>query len=195
MEKLLLASGSSRRKELLEQIGVHYQSASMDIDESVHVNEAPSDYVLRLAREKAQAGIEGNPDMVVLAADTSVVVAGNILGKPVNAQAAFDMLRQLSGTTHQVLTAIAVVQNIQGKVNVEDQLVVTEVSFSAITDQQIEQYIQTGEPMGKSGAYGIQGKAALFVEHLQGSYSNVVGLPLAETGKLLERFNIPIWRD
>jgi len=195
MEKLLLASGSSRRKELLEQIGVHYQSASMDIDESVHVNEAPSDYVLRLAREKAQAGIEGNPDMVVLAADTSVVVAGNILGKPVNAQAAFDMLRQLSGTTHQVLTAIAVVQNIQGKVNVEDQLVVTEVSFSAITDQQIEQYIQTGEPMGKSGAYGIQGKAALFVEHLQGSYSNVVGLPLAETGKLLQRFNIPIWLD
>jgi len=131
----------------------------------------------------------------VLAADTSVVVAGNILGKPDNAHVAHDMLRQLSGTTHQVLTAIAVAQYIKGDMSIAAQVVVTEVSFSVLTDQQIAQYIKTGEPMGKSGAYGIQGKAALFVEHLQGSYSNVVGLPLAETGKLLERFNIPIWRD
>lgn len=195
MAELLLASGSSRRKELLDQIGVHYQSASMDIDESVHLNEAPSDYVLRLATEKAQAGIELKPELVVLAADTSVVVGGNILGKPDNAHVAHDMLRQLSGTTHQVLTGIAVAQDIQGKVSIASQVVVTDVSFSVITDQQIELYIKTGEPMDKAGAYGIQGKAALFVARIQGSYSNVVGLPLAETGMLLQRFHIPVWLD
>jgi len=193
MEKLLLASGSSRRKELLDQIGVHYQTASMDIDESVHVNEAPSDYVLRLAEEKALAGIEAKPDRVVLAADTSVVVDEHILGKPDNAQVAHDMLRQLSGTTHQVLTAIAVAKHIKGKVRIASQVVVSDVSFSELTEQQIEQYIQTGEPMDKAGAYGIQGKAALFVERIEGSYSNVVGLPLAETGKLLQRFDVPVW--
>lgn len=195
MTDLLLASGSSRRKELLDQIGVHYQSASMDIDESVHLNESPSEYVLRLAREKARAGIQLKPNMVVLAADTSVVVARNILGKPDNAQDAHGMLRQLSGTTHQVLTAIAVAQGIQGKERIDSQVVVTEVSFSVLTDQQIAQYIKTREPMDKAGAYGIQGKAALFVERIQGSYSNVVGLPLAETGKMLQSFNIPVWLD
>jgi len=193
MTALLLASGSSRRKELLDQIGVHYQSASMDIDESVLVNETPSDYVFRLAKEKAQAGIAVHPDMIVLAADTSVVVAGNILGKPDNAPMAHEMLRQLSGKTHQVLTGIAVAQRIQGETNVEAQVVVTNVSFSVLTDLQIELYIKTGEPMDKAGAYGIQGKAALFVERIQGSYSNVVGLPLAETGKLLQRFDVPVW--
>ena len=173
MTELLLASGSSRRKELLDQIGVHYQSASMDIDESVHLNETPSEYVLRLAREKARAGIQLKPDWVVLAADTSVVIAENILGKPDNAQQAHGMLRQLSGTTHQVLTAIAVAQNIQGKERINSQVVVTEVTFAALTDQQIAQYINTGEPMDMAGSYGIQGRAALFVEHIKGSYSNV----------------------
>jgi len=195
MTELLLASGSSRRRELLDQIGVHCLSASMDIDESVLLNEAPSDYVLRLACEKALAGIKLKPEMLVLAADTSVVVAGKILGKPDNTQMAHDMLRQLSGETHQVLTAIAVAKCTHGKVISESQLVVTDVSFSALTDQQIEQYIKTGEPMDKAGAYGIQGKAALFVEHIQGSYSNVVGLPLAETGQMLQRFGIPLWID
>lgn len=195
MAELLLASGSIRRKELLAQIGVHFQSAAMDIDESVHLNETPSDYVLRLAREKALAGIQANPDRVVLAADTTVVVAGNILGKPDDAEVAQHMLKQLSGTRHQVLTGIAVAKDIQGKIRIESQVVVTEVSFSVITDQQIEQYIQTGESMDKAGAYGIQGKAALFIEGIQGSYSNVVGLPLAETGRMLQRFDIPVWLD
>jgi septum formation protein len=193
MAELLLASGSSRRKELLDQIGVQYQCASMDIDETVNPNEAPSDYVLRLAEEKAQAGMVLKPGMVVLAADTSVVLAGNILGKPADEQAAHDMLGQLSGKTHQVLTAIAVAKRELGEVSIVSQLVISDVTFSVLSDQQIKQYIETGEPMDKAGAYGIQGKAALFVEHLQGSYSNVVGLPLAETGKLLQRFDIPIW--
>ncbi|MFT6906936.1 MAG: septum formation protein [Oleiphilaceae bacterium] len=194
MTELLLASASSRRKELLDQIGVRYQSVSMDIDEAVYENEAPSEYVLRLASEKAQAGIQVKPDMLVLAADTTVVVSGKILGKPDNEEAARDMLRQLSGRVHQVLTGIAVARWIQGKVSLESQAVVTDVYFGIITDQQIEEYIKTGEPMGKAGAYGIQGKAALFVERIEGSYSNVVGLPLAETGKLLERYHVHVWK-
>ena len=195
MAELLLASGSSRRRELLEQIGVHYHCASMDIDETVLENEAPDDYVLRLARDKAQAGLEVEPESVVLAADTSVVVDGHILGKPDNAQDAQAMLRQVSGKAHQVLTAIAVAKRIQGKVKMVAQVVTTQVFFSELTDQQILQYIKTGEPMDKAGAYGIQGKAALFVERIEGSYSNVVGLPLAETGKLLHDFDVPVWLD
>ena len=193
MTELLLASASIRRKELLDQIGVQYQSAPMDIDESVQRNEQASDYVDRLAREKALAGINAYPDLVVIAADTTVVVAGNILGKPVDEQDAREMLRQLSGSIHQVLTGVAVAKYINGEVNVESQVVITDVYFSDITDQQIEQYIKTGEPMGKAGAYGIQGKAALFVDRIEGSYSNVVGLPLAETGMLLERFGVLLW--
>ncbi len=193
MTELLLASGSPRRKELLDQIGVHYQTASMDIDESVLENEVPHDYVVRLAREKAQAGINGHPDMVVLAADTTVVVSGNILGKPEDENDARRMLKLLTGSTHHVLTGIAVATIAQGELRLESQVVSTEVYFSNISEQEIEQYIQTGEPMGKAGAYGIQGKASLFVERIEGSYSNVVGLPLAETGKLLERFNIAVW--
>lgn len=192
MTKLLLASASIRRKELLDQIGVLYQSAPMNIDESVRENEQAADYVERLAREKAQAGIMANPDMVVLAADTTVVVAGNILGKPDNEQEAGAMLSQLSGSTHQVLTGVAVAKYIHGQLKVEAQVVLTDVFFSDITEQQISNYIKTGEPMGKAGAYGIQGKAALFVDRIEGSYSNVVGLPLAETGKLLQLFDIPV---
>lgn len=195
MTALLLASGSSRRKELLDQIGVSYQTASMDIDESVHVNEAPADYVLRLAQEKALAGITFAPEKAVLAADTSVVVDGVILGKPTDEADAQNMLRQLSGKAHQVLTGIAVAKNIEGELKVDAQVVSTEVYFSALTEQQIEQYVNTQEPMDKAGGYGIQGKAALFVERIEGSYSNVVGLPLAETGKLLQAFDVPVWID
>ena len=193
MTELLLASASIRRKELLDQIGVRYESLAMDIDESIHTDETPHTYVLRLAREKSLAGIKAKPDMAVLAADTTVVVDGDILGKPDDEQAVRDMLRQLSGSTHQVLTGIAVSKYIQGKLSTESQVVVTDVFFSEITDQQIEQYIKTGEPMGKAGAYGIQGKAALFVERIEGSYSNVVGLPLKETAKLLEYYNVAVW--
>ena len=195
MAELILASASSRRKELLAQIGVAFQSAAMDIDESVRLNESPSDYVMRLAREKACACLELNPDSVVLAADTTVVVDGEILGKPENAELALRMLRQLSGKTHQVLTGIAVAKRIQGEISMASQVVSTDVSFAALTDLQIAQYIKTGEPMDKAGAYAIQGKAALFIERIEGSYSNVVGLPLVETGKLLQCFDIPLWRD
>lgn len=193
MTKLLLASASIRRKELLDQIGVTYKTSAMDIDESVHGNETPDHYVLRLAKEKALAGLSLHPDMLVLAADTTVVVDGDILGKPENDQDAKDMLMQLSGSVHQVLTGIAIGKNTQGQIIIESQAVQTEVYFAELNAAQIDHYIKTGEPMGKAGAYGIQGKAALFVERIEGSYSNVVGLPLAETGLLLQKFGIPLW--
>lgn len=194
MANLLLASASPRRKELLEQIGISYESASMDINETVKQGESPKDYVLRLAKEKAQAGIAVYQDRVVLAADTTVVVNGAILGKPDSTQEAFDMLKRLSGSVHDVLTGVAVARQVNGKLIVNSECVSTKVSFSQLSDHQIQQYINTQEPMGKAGAYGIQGKAALFVEYIEGSYSNVVGLPLAETGKLLEASGISLWQ-
>lgn len=200
MADLLLASGSSRRKELLEQIGVQYKSASMDIDESVLPNELADKYVERLAREKALAGLDSfeEPGLVILAADTSVVLDDQILGKPKDREDAFGILKSLSNREHIVLTGIALAKrNISGEpaVQIESQVVSTKVRFNALTDEQIEQYIQTGEPMDKAGAYGIQGKGALFVAGIRGSYSNVVGLPLAETGKMLQRFNVPVWAN
>jgi septum formation protein len=200
MADLLLASGSSRRKELLEQIGVQYKSASMDIDESVLPNEQADKYVERLAREKALAGLDSFEELglVILAADTSVVLGDQILGKPKDREDAFGILKSLSNREHTVLTGIALAKrNISGEpaVQIESQVVSTKVRFNALTDEQIEQYIQTGEPMDKAGAYGIQGKGALFVAGIRGSYSNVVGLPLAETGKMLQRFNVPVWAN
>ena len=194
MANLLLASASPRRKELLTQIGISYESASMDINETVKQGELPKNYVLRLAKEKAQAGIALYPDKVVLAADTTVVVDGVILGKPDNTEEAFNMLKHLSGTVHDVLTGVAIARQVNGKLIVNAECVMTKVTFSRLSDYQIEQYIKTKEPMGKAGAYGIQGKAALFVEYIEGSYSNVVGLPLAETGKLLEASGISLWQ-
>jgi len=200
MADLLLASGSSRRKELLEQIGVQHKTASMDIDESVLPSESAGDYVERLAREKALAGLDSFKEqgLVILAADTSVVLGDQILGKPKNSEDAIGILKSLSNREHTVLTGIALAKrNTSGEpaVQIESQVVSTKVRFNALTDEQIEQYIQTGEPMDKAGAYGIQGKGALFVESIRGSYSNVVGLPLAETGKMLHRFNVPVWLD
>lgn len=194
MANLLLASASPRRKELLTQIGISYESASMDINETVKQGELPKNYVLRLAKEKAQAGIALYPDKVVLAADTTVVVDGVILGKPDSTEEAFNMLKHLSGTVHDVLTGVATARQVNGKLIVNAECVMTKVTFSRLSDYQIEQYIKTKEPMGKAGAYGIQGKAALFVEYIEGSYSNVVGLPLAETGKLLEASGISLWQ-
>lgn len=193
MSELLLASASIRRKELLDQIGVQFKSASMDIDESVLEGETASVYVERLAREKALAGLSLFSDKVILAADTTVALSGGILGKPGSASEAEAMLRDLSGANHQVLTGIALAKYENGEKVIESRVVETEVSFLSLSDQQIVQYVKSGEPMDKAGAYGIQGKAALFVDSIQGSYSNVVGLPLAETGQLLQRFGVPIW--
>jgi septum formation protein len=191
MTTLILASASPRRKELLEQIGVHFSSLAVDIDESVRSGELPAVYVERLAREKAQAGFDrsGNPDALVLGSDTSVVIDDHILGKPSSEEEAVAMLMSLSGKEHQVMTAIAVV----GSGIKASQVVTTQVQFNVLDEKTCRQYWATEEPADKAGAYGIQGLGAVFVKSLSGSYTGVVGLPLTETAALLQKHGITIW--
>lgn len=194
MAKLILASGSSRRKELLDQIGVQYTSAAMDIDETPLPDERPRDYVERMAKEKGLAGLSQFPSCTILASDTTVIIENQILGKPNSVDDAITMLQQLSGQVHSVLTAIAMCSEIDGKRELQSQVVETKVEFYPLDIDQIKDYVATGEPMDKAGSYGIQGKGALFVKGIHGSYSSVVGLPLAETGKMLQHFNVPVWQ-
>lgn len=195
MSVLQLASASPRRAALLQQIGVPFQRLTPPaIDERTRAGESPRDYVARMAAEKAQAG-QGrvaDPDsVVVLGADTTVVFDGRPLGKPDDAAEARAMLRRLSGLEHRVLSAVSL------RVGAEYRLWVVETSvhFADLTDELIERYVTTGEPMDKAGAYGIQGFGAVLVAAINGSYSNVVGLPLAETRQLLEWAGIPYWLD
>lgn len=181
---LVLASASPRRRELLDQIGVEHRVAPVDLDESRGASEAPPEYVVRLAREKAEAGWQRLPDRereVVLAADTAVVLGDDILGKPRDRADGLAMLLQLSGRTHQVLTAVA----LRDAGGMASQLSESLVTFRPISRDEAEQYWATGEPRDKAGAYAIQGRAAVFIERIEGSYSGVMGLPLFETALLL----------
>jgi len=196
MPQLHLASGSPRRRELLTQIGVTFTVISADIDETPLNDEAPTAYVERLARSKADAGLlflANDPaysSACVLGADTAVVLDGKILGKPVDQADALAMLAALSDREHQVLTAIAVVDQQRS----ETRIVSSRVKFRAISPQEASAYWASGEPQDKAGSYAIQGLAAVFVESLNGSYSAVVGLPLCETAEILQRFGIPCWQ-
>jgi septum formation protein len=185
---LILASSSPRRRELLSQIGVRFEVQSADLDETPHANEPPHAYVARLAVQKALA-VALHGFQPVLGADTTVVLDEQILGKPRDANEARTLLNRLSGRTHKVCTAVALVQGVRQEVRVVETL----VRFTKLRAQEIDAYIATGEPMDKAGAYGIQGLGAVFVQELHGSYSNVVGLPLFETAALLRSFQIPIW--
>ncbi len=189
---LILASASPRRLELLQQIGVPCIVNPVDIPEIPRPDEIPDQFVERLAREKARAGFQQvNVASVVMGADTVVVSNGRIMGKPTCKEDAIDMLMQLSGAKHQVMTAVAVVD----RERILSRVVTTEVSFRHLSQLQCEQYWHSGEPKDKAGAYGIQGLGAVFVVNIKGSYSAVVGLPLAETAELLESFGIGVWRD
>jgi nucleoside triphosphate pyrophosphatase len=179
--KVALASRSPRRRELLEQIGIEYEVIDIDVDESWHENEMPEDYACRIAIEKARTGkaLHKN-DLPVLAADTVVVLDGHILGKAETREEAVSMLEKLSGKTHEVLSAVTVInQQERTKVNI------SKVTFKRLSKEEINAYCDTGEPIGKAGGYAIQGKAAVFIERLEGSYSGVMGLPLFETQALL----------
>lgn len=181
MPKIILASASPRRQELLKQIKIAHQVQIVDIDETPKLNENPVDYVQRLAFEKATACKEKfNPKLPILAADTSVILNNKILGKPENEADAKAMLQKLSGNTHQVFTAIALFGKSQ-----HQALSVTQVTFKTLTDAQIHAYWQSGEPIGKAGSYAIQGIASAFIEKINGSFSGVMGLPLFETAQLL----------
>ncbi|VTP80908.1 Ribonuclease G [Leclercia adecarboxylata] len=186
MTSLYLASGSPRRQELLTQLGVAFERIVTGIEEKRAEGESAQQYVSRLAREKALAGVAQVPrDLPVLGADTIVILNGEVLEKPHDDEQAFKMLSKLSGQTHQVMTAVALADRQQ----VLDCLVVTDVTFRVLTEEDIAGYIASGEPMDKAGAYGIQGLGGCFVRKINGSYHAVVGLPLVETYELLSNFN------
>ncbi|MCP4326797.1 MAG: septum formation inhibitor Maf [Alteromonadales bacterium] len=182
---IYLASNSPRRAELLSQIGVSFTRVKADIEECLQDGESATHYVSRLAEQKAQAGFLNSPqDRPVLGADTIVVCDHNILEKPRDQLHALEMMLQLSGSTHQVFTAIALVDKLQTK----QVLVKTSVTFKMLTEQEITDYWLTDEPLDKAGGYGIQGIGGKFVTHINGSYSAVVGLPLYETDQLIKKF-------
>jgi septum formation protein len=180
-EKLILASSSPRRKELLEAAGWPYEAITAGVDESVLANEEPAAYVQRLARSKAEAVAAGLQSGLVLGADTTVVVENQILGQPEDDADAKRMLNLLNGKWHEVLTGCAVVR-VGGESRVAYET--TQVKFAEMTEQEIDWYIATGEARGKAGAYGIQGAAGLFIEEIRGDYFNIVGLPIRLVYKL-----------
>lgn len=186
---LYLASQSPRRRELLEQIGAAFSVLGVDIPEQRQVVESPQDYVHRVAREKAQAGFamlrdDQRDHAAVLGADTEVVLDGEVFGKPRDALDAAAMLQRLSGRTHEVISAVWLVRADRA---VGDACV-SRVRFAALDDATIHMYVAGKEPFGKAGAYAIQGRGATLIEHLEGSYSGVMGLPLFETARLLRAF-------
>ena len=197
--RIYLASRSPRRRELLKQIGVTYElmllrenpQRGADVKETPLPDEAPVAYVTRIAQIKAESGWRivikrRMPQYPVLAADTTVVIDNEILGKPEDAQHAQRMLRRLSGHTHQVLTAVAVACNGQ----VATVLSTSAVEFRELTDDEIRRYVVGGEPLDKAGAYAIQGRAAVFARRITGSYSGIMGLPLFETAELLRNHDV-----
>jgi septum formation protein len=191
-----LASGSPRRGQLLQQIGVPFQVLSVTVDESVVPGEDPLGYVSRLAAAKADAGLarsaaSGSPERPVLAADTAVVIGREILGKPAGRDHAVRMLRLLSGRTHEVLTCIALAAGGRTATSLSR----SEVTFRDITAAEAGEYWNTGEPNDKAGGYAIQGFGAVFVAQLRGSFSGVMGLPLFETARLLEAAGVARWNQ
>jgi septum formation protein len=200
-KKIYLASKSPRRRELLRQIGVDFELLALrndpvrgiDVSEEVLPGEDPMDYVARVAREKGACGWKmvlsrRQPLRPVLSADTTVTIDGEILGKPASNREAVAMLERLSGRTHQVLTSIAV-----HGVDIAEQITqVSHVRFATLTPEQIRAYCASQEPYDKAGGYGIQGAAAVFIEHIEGSHSGIMGLPLFETASLLRKAGFPV---
>lgn len=185
---IYLASTSPRRKVLLEQINLEFQSLDISIDETPFEDENPQNYVNRMALAKARAGHRTVLDGSVLAADTVVVCSGKMFGKPKDADEARWMLQKLSGIRHQVLTAVALVNKTKQSV----RLNVNNVYFKMLDAEEIDNYIATGEPFGKAGAYAIQGVASIFIQRIEGSYTGVMGLPLYETAILLSEIGVKI---
>lgn len=200
LPRIYLASQSPRRRELLKQIGINFEPLllrsdelhAIDVDETPHDGELPDDYVRRVCRKKVEAGalslkLRNLPPFPVLAADTTVALGDSILGKPESAEQAATMLHQLSGNEHRVLSAVAVAFG----EHVETALSVSTVRFTQLSEERIHHYLLTREYVDKAGSYAIQGHAAAFIEHISGSYSGVMGLPLFETVQLLQKFDYP----
>lgn len=186
---LILASQSPRRAELLRNAEIVFEVRPADVDESLRDGEDSMEYVKRLAEEKALAVLNSAPaGAVVLGADTTVVLDGESLGKPVDEEEAWRMLRRLSGRVHQVMTGVCVARrNANGGVIKETAVEVTEVEFAAMSAEEIAAYVSSGAPMDKAGAYGIQGRASRWIPRIRGCYFNVVGLPVSRVCAMLER--------
>jgi septum formation protein len=200
-KSIYLASRSPRRRDLLKQIGVDFEMLllradprrGVDVDETPLPEEAPEPYAIRIARAKAEAGMRvlamrGLRPKPILAADTIVVLDGRIIGKPADREHAVRILAALSGREHRVITVVAMGCRDQ----VEHRVSISSVRFRALDEQEVRRYVETGEPLDKAGAYGIQGRAGMFVTRIEGSYSGIMGLPLAETTELMHRFGIAV---
>ncbi len=182
--RLILASASPRRAEVLRDAGIAFEAVSTDAEESRRPDETPEELVRRLAEAKARFAAARTPGAaIVVGADTTVVVDGLILGKPASAEDARDMLRRLSGRTHGVLTCLVAIRLPDGAARAE--LETTQVTFAPLTAEEIEEYVASGEPFDKAGAYAIQGRGGRFVTRVEGCYFNVVGLPLARLYRIL----------
>lgn len=190
--RIVLASASPRRIDLLSGLGIVAEVVPADVDETNLPGESPHDYVMRVALDKAHAVVDSTSGAVVIAADTSVVVDGAILGKPVDTTDAVRMIRELSGLTHQVLTAVVVID--AGRIE-HSVITSTEVTIAELTDDEIEWYVATGEPFGKAGAYAIQGIGGFLVESIDGDPSTVIGLPLRATVELLRAAGVGFPHD
>ena len=189
---LILASGSPRRVDILNQIGVRFSVAPADINESQLINESSAEFVCRLASQKAKIGYDSHiGSQSALGADTIVLCDEQIFGKPKDYSDSKRMLSQLSGRAHKVISAVAINNGVESVVLMSE----TSVIFRIISEQEFLNYWSTGEPVGKAGSYAIQGLGSIFVESIQGSYSGVVGLPIAETCRLLRHFKVPIWQS
>ena len=188
--QIILASASPRRKELLDQINVSYRVYPVDLDETPWPDEAPLDYVQRVAAEKSAAcKAQLNTEIPVLAADTAVILGAVIMGKPKDKADAMAMLTQLSGKTHQVYSAVSLRGREHGQA-----VSITEVTFRCLTEQEMLAYWHSGEPVDKAGSYAIQGRGGVFIESIKGSFSGVVGLPLFETAELLSKQGIELFK-
>ncbi len=190
--ELVLASNSPRRKQLLALTNLNFIVSAADVDESTRPNESPADYVLRLAETKARAA-KADKDQLVLAADTTVVDAGEVLGKPENEKDAFDMLSRLRGHSHQVYTGLALLRHSDGFL-LKD-LSVTDVPMRHYSDEEIHAYIATGDPFDKAGAYAIQHEQFHPVQHMSGCYASVMGLALCHVTRMLQKMDIVLQAD
>lgn len=188
-QSVLLASSSPRRASLLQQVGLMFETMSPDVDESLAAGEMPVNYVERLSKSKAAAGLIHRPTYVVIAADTVVALGDEVIGKPRDRADGIEMLMRLSGTTHRVLTGVTVASAAESRTKV----VASDVSFRAVSDDEAHAYWRTKEPADKAGGYGLQGIGSIFVEKIHGSPSAVIGLPMLETELMLKHFGIDTW--
>lgn len=197
---IILASASPRRSELLSQLGLQFKIKPANINEDKRKNEPANQYVLRMAREKAVmvfSGLEQKLDKIVIGADTCIVQGSTVVGKPKDKADAHAILKKLSGKTHQVLSSVCLValDEKAQDLRIQTKICASEVTFRSISEDEIGQYWNTGEPVDKAGAYAIQGRGAVFVKAINGSYSGIVGLPLYETAELLLHYNIQSLTD